>query len=586
MRRLALFAILFAACGKNHQTGGVDAPGTGADAPLSDNGPCTPEMLRCNGNTIEQCNATGTDWVAQQTCSTYCLDAQCALDGLDIPSDTQMDGTIVVQGVVHVHDGATLSSPSGNLTIIADEIDVDMGGTISVAAVGTTSPGKGIDGQSFSTYYYDGAGGGYGTSGNGPDGGGQAWGSSTDSDVEPGAAGGKPYATASATNALGGGVLRLLATKIVIAGQLTANGSAGMLGTGCGGGGGGGSGGGIMVAGDNITISGSISAAGGIGGHQAGCNGVQNDGGQGRVKILYGSAQAVTGSITGAQSVGLAPPYPVSSTSHADPTQIYNDNFTSLDTSWPKPFPSVQGYYVKIDQTQSTVPTPANGSFVATAGTSFMPMQVVEGTNYVHVVSIDAMSNVGTIQTSFPVQINTRPPSVSSSSHPNSTMFSTNNNPFFQWSYPQGAAAVTNVYYVFDNYGLTVPTTSDTKLAGTQMQLLQSGVANGVWVLHVVAADAAGRLTNLAGHYRVSIGPDPGTGGVNGHVVNGAQPVANATVTVNRGLYSAVTDTSGNYSIPNVSAGTWEISVTSGAMHAAKTSQIPSGTSTTVDLSF
>jgi hypothetical protein len=599
MHRLSALGIVIvaaAACGKhqNGNGGGTDAPNATADAPLTDNGPCMPEALRCNGNTIEQCNANGTNWVPQQACQFGCLDGQCALNGLDVPSDTQMDGIVVVKGVVHVHDGATLSSPSGNLTIIADEIDVDMGGSIAVAPTGTTAQGQGTNGITNSSSEYDGIGGGYGTFGNGWTSSSQ-WGSTSDSDVQPGSPGGKPapFVGNSTVNAQGGGVLRLLATKITIAGTLAANGSPGPLGTNCDGGGGGGSGGGILVSGDNVTVSGSITAAGGVGGHQSNCSGFANDGGQGRVKILFGTAHAVTGSIIGVQSTGLAPPYPIASDTHSDTTQTYNDNFTALDASWPKPFGTVMGYYVKVDTTQTTIPSPANAMFVAAAptgmpqGTSFMANALMPGTNYVHVVSIDAMSNVGTIQTTFPVKINTSAPSVSSSSHPSSTMFSTNVNPFFQWSYPQGDAMVSNAYYVFDNFGLTIPTTSDGKLPATQKQLLQSNVANGVWVLHVVAADSAGRLTKLAGHYRVSIGPDPGNGGVNGHVVNGAQPVAGATVTVNRGLYSATTDASGNYSITGVTAGTWEISVTTSTMqHAAKTATIPAGTSTTVDLTL
>jgi hypothetical protein len=196
------------------------------------------------------------------------------------------------------------------------------------------------------------------------------------------------------------------------------------------------------------------------------------------------------------------------------------------------------------------------------------------------------MSNIGVIETNFSVAINTRAPNVASSSHPDPTMFSTNVNPFFSWSYPQGAPAVSNVYYVFDNYGLTVPKLTDTKLPASQMNLLQSGVANGVWVMHVVTADTAGRLTKAAGHYRVNIGPDPGTGALNGHIVNGANPVSGATVTVNRGLYTTTTDTQGNYTIPQVTAGTWEISATSNALNATKNATIANGSTTTVDLTF
>ena len=38
--------------------------------------------LRCNGNNVEVCNAAGTMWMVQMTCTTFCQDGTCALAGL------------------------------------------------------------------------------------------------------------------------------------------------------------------------------------------------------------------------------------------------------------------------------------------------------------------------------------------------------------------------------------------------------------------------------------------------------------------------------------------------------------------------
>jgi hypothetical protein len=115
---------------------------------------------------------------------------------------------------------------------------------------------------------------------------------------------------------------------------------------------------------------------------------------------------------------------------------------------------------------------------------------------------------------------------------------------------------------VFDHFGDTLPTVADTALATSQKQLLVSNVADGIWVLHVIAEDTQGHLTKKAAHVVVRIGTDPGTGTVFGSVFDNANhPVPNAIVRVNRGLFTATTNAQGSYTITGVAAGTWEISV-------------------------
>jgi hypothetical protein len=376
---------------------------------------------------------------------------------------------------------------------------------------------------------------------------------------------------------------------MTIAGQINANGANGNSNTQqCATGGAGGSGGGILLFGDTLALTGSLSAAGGLGApSEAGCgNSVGGTGGRGRIKLLHGSTFDDTKvTVTGVVTEGLAPPLPLTSSSHPDPTLIYNDGFISLDLAWTKPF-AVQGYYVLLDQSPSNPPTAANGQFQGAEKASFSSTDVGDGDNYVHVVSVDPMSNIGTVESTYHVQINTRPPAVSSQSHPNQ-QFSNNTNPFFMWTYPQGDDSVTGAYVVFDHYGTTVPATTDMKLPATQKQLLQSNVDAGVWVLHVVSIDQAGRLTKEAGHYRVNIGADPGSGAIVGHIVDGSsQPVSGATVTVNRGLYTTSTSGSGDFTLPTVTAGTWELSATMGTKTATKTVTITSGMTAPGDLTL
>ncbi|MBA2543301.1 MAG: carboxypeptidase regulatory-like domain-containing protein [Deltaproteobacteria bacterium] len=572
--------LAFGACGGNADNPGTDA-GTDGEQLLPDDGPCAPGALRCNGNNAQQCNAEGTRWDTLETCATFCQDGLCALDGLDVTSDMSLEGSILVAGAVTVRAGATLSSTTGNLAITADSITVETGGSISMAPTGASIFGKGTDATCSNCTP---GGGGYGTV--------RPWGSDTDSDVQAGSAGGKMFVNPAPAPATGGGVVKLLATKISIAGQITANGANGGSNTqSCAIGGGGGSGGGILLAGDDITVSGSISSAGGLGGPtnpNCGLPLFGGVGGDGRVKILHGSkVEVAEGAVVGRLTKGLAPPIPLRSQSHPDPTKIYNDGFLSLDVSWSKAFPTLQGYYVRLDTAPLDPPTAADAEFQAVDKVSFSPNDVLDGANYVHVVSVDAQSAIGTVETVFPLQINTSGPSVTSSSHPGQTTFTSNTNPFFSWSYPQGDENVAGAYYVLDQFGTTVPSAADTAVPASQKQVLKSGIPEGVWVLHVVSIDTAGRLSKQAGHYRINIGTDPGAGAVLGRVVNNqSQAVQGATVSINRGLYETTTDSAGNFTLTGVTAGAWELSVKSGAATASKTITVTPNQTTPGDITL
>ncbi len=537
-------------------------------------GACTPNAKRCNGNKVEQCDATGTTWNATSTCSTACdaATSTCALAMLDVPSSMSLDGEIAVAGPVTVHSGATLTTPTGNLTIRATSITIELGGSIVASPTGQSPGGVGPNGPY--AYGYGGGGGGYGANGTGSSAGaGSVWGSSVDANVAPGSMGGTGSSYSGSTGGNpghGGGMLRLIANTITIAGQVTANGENGSPGTGTyGGGGGGGSGGGILIAADQITISGAVTAGGGGGGGVVGAGAaIGGTGGGGRVKILGGATRSVTGTITGTQTAGLLPPLQITSSTHPDPTLIYNDNFPVIALSWNQAFPSRQGYYQRVDTSVINVPTPANGQFVASEILSLLPSAVVAGSNYFHISPIDSTSTVGTIENNFRIQVNTTPPGITSSSHPSQTTWSTNSNVFYAWTFPVADNNLKGAYYVLDHYGSTVPTASDTFLPITQKQLLRSGLADGIWGFHVVSVDTRGYLTKQAGHYQVRLGADPGSGGILGHVVdNNSANVANAQVAINRGLFAGqTTNTMGNYNFGSIPAGVWEVTVTAAGL--------------------
>jgi hypothetical protein len=572
----------------------VQTCATGCEAGLCV-GACEPGEQRCNGDRVERCSAEGTAWSAVETCSTFCAYGTCALDGLDVAADTELDGDVWVDGDVLVRSGATLRSPSGDLTLRARTITVQAGGSIAVAATGFGTEGAGENGFFCRDGFNGGTGGGYGTAGTrGPVGSrgvpcsspGSAFGSGTDSEVARGGPGGAVNGSASPRSP-GGGRLRLLATtRVEIAGQITANGVPGVYSEGSSGlSTGGGAGGGVLVAANEVVVSGAITA---LGGGTSGTYG--GTGGQGRIKILSGATRTITGTLTGTVTQGFSPPLEPRSSTHPSTSLFYNDDFASVSVSWERAFPSRLGYYWLVDRNVYRVPTPAIGTFVDAEAISFSRDALMAGDNYFHVAPVNAASEVGSVETRIRVRLNTTPPPVSSSSHPSESAWSTNRDAFFSWALPNGAENYVGVHYVLDRYGDTVPTTADTFLPVSQTTLLRSGLADGVWVLHVVAEDTRGYLTRAAGHRQVRIGADPGVGGLVGQVVDASSsaPIPNARVRVNRGIVpNQTTNATGNYNFMNVPAGTWEIDVSAdGYTSMTRSVTVGAGMSVPLNLSL
>lgn len=527
-------------------------------------GACSPGTRRCNMKSVEECNGAGTTWTPVETCSGSCSSGRCALANLDVTMNRSLDGTIYVDGDFIVRSGITVQVPSGDLTVYAKNITVENAGTINVAASG--NPYGWGDGSRGMYDYSGGGGGGNGTAGQsypGAGAGGPAIGSNTDFWVVGGGRGATPARFGSGAGGSGGGAIRLIATEnITIAGFLTANGTAGNRYTASpGGGGGGGAGGGILLAATgNLTTSGTISAQGGAGGAGYYSDGQGSSGGLGRVRLLAGGTRMVGGSIMGQRTDGLLPPTVISSSSHPDQDLIYNDDFDQVSMAWSSPFASRQGYYQMMNTTVWQVPTPGTSTFVNTESKSYPTSAVRAGSNYFHITPVDAMSNVGTVENTFRIQINSQTPSLSSSSHSSASTWYDNPDVFFEWSFPVAERNVKGIYYVLDNYGDTIPTKAATFVPLPQKRILRSMVANGIWVMHVLAMDQQGYLTKAATHLRVNVGSNPGAGSVIGLVSDsGGKPLDGATVTLNRGLYTQTTNSSGNYNLTGVSAGTYEL---------------------------
>ncbi len=569
-------------------------------------GECAPGEKRCNGDNVEVCNGSGTAWDTDETCDNRCDSsvAACALEELDITSDTTMNGTIIVDGPVTVRSGADLYSPEGNLKIYATTITVVEGGSITVAPIGDDPRGKGN--LSTSTCWHSGAyrytggsGGSYGGRGqNTPcTGAPNPFVRSDEIEVGVGSAGGDGR-NASGTDGmggLGGGVVHLIADQINVEGSIRADGDHGNLeASSCTNtSGGGGSGGGVLLAADDLTFSGTISVQGGDGASGTCTGNYGGDGGDGVVKFLHGASIDNTGSVSGVSYTGLLAPLQISSTTHPDSQRYYNDDFDTIALSWDRPFPAVQGYYHSFNDVRNFVPTPGNSTFLDDEVVTYTRDDVVDGQNYFHIIAVDAQINPGTMEARKVINVNTSPPSVSSDSHPNQHSWSSNANVFIQWSDQRAEENFTGYYYRVDEFGDTVPTTNDTFVPLDQKQTLLSNRPDGIWAFHIVPIDTFGYLTKEAATYRFRIGDDPGEGTILGVVRDEDQEtISGATITINRGLFhGAIPDQTssagGNYNFTAVPAGEWELRVTADGYETKDIAvSLNDGQSRTVDITL
>jgi hypothetical protein len=545
-------------------------------------GACRAGAKRCNGADVETCDANGIAWSKSESCSAGCdaSTAQCALASLTVTSETRLDGVVVVDGPVVVTAGGTILSPKGDLTIRAKSIAVNNGGGITAAQVGSVSV------LCSSSVASGGAGG-------------LTPGVANNAVATPGNAGatGGCRSGIAGRGGRGGGVIRLIADRIEIDGVVRADGeNGGSASSGIAGGGGGGSGGTILLAANTLRVTGNLSAAPGIGGTGTGAGAGNGTAGRpGRLKLFHGTLgdRVLTGSRTGDQSLSLIPPLRITSSTHPDPERWYNDDFADVVLAWDRPWPTRDSYYWELNTQPSKVPTDATGRLHREEVLGIPGNRFVAGANYFHIISQDALANLGTVENIFQINVNKTPPTVASTSHPNQTAWAgINNNPRFTWTVPNGDQNYVGVHWVLDRYGDTVPTRSDTfrEIANKSLQL--SDLADGIWCLHVVSVDTRGYLTKAADHYRVRIGTDPGTGGILGKVVDAnSVNVANALVTINRGLLrpgiaDVRTNADGVFNIANVPAGTWEIQVTRGTSTRTQSVTVTRGGTASATITF
>lgn len=573
---------------------------------------CQPGGARCGTDAVEACNGSGTAWLHQQSCPKGCANAVCTgpcsvgaarcnqdvaetcvdADGGWAPAapcdagcvaggclvDLLVDGTTLTMEGIHTYrhlrvtDGGSIRlGASGVLELRAATIVVDPGGTINADDLGDDQRGEGYHSvQLCNPKVYGNPGSSYGTLGGsvfvacGTSGGFTVGGpASYDSVDDLSISKGSKWNTTP-----GGGLVRLVAEQVILNGLVTASATAGSA-----------SGGGVLIAArQSLSGNGNIRTSGGPG---------SPSGGHGRIKLLTPTlaASGFTGSTTGVVTENMLPPLDLSATTHPNPALWYNDSAPAAVLSWSVPFAAAGGLY--FWKTSSPAPVTPNGTLgggvpVQTETVSLPLLAVSEGTFHFNLVPVGQNNVVGTLRASVPVNVNSTPPPVTSTTHPTPSVWDNSLTPGtlvqFASVAPRGDASSTGSHFVFDRFGDTLPS----KVPGTfsaSRSYVFANVAAGPWALHVVDRDTRGETTRAARHYVVLVGPNPGTGTLRGTVIDGSvtpsAPLAGARVEINRGIFNAllaspVSNSSGAYTFGsnNVPASTafasgqWEVRVT------------------------
>ena len=522
-------------------------------------GGCEANALRCNGTKSERCNASGSGWELAADCkATFCHQGNCAEKELKLDGQTLiLDGEHVYAGEVILKGSSRIDvGAKGWLRIRAANISVDATSSIIAPALGDDPYGRGrqnscrYSGCTNAVFGY--SGGGYGSAGTTINGsvqncyyngyarsctlfttGGNNNGAGL-AEIHPGSRGG------GCSSPNGGGMIDLIAqNKLELAGTLRADGADATSDCAAG------SGGGIRLVADDLQVSGLLSAKGGAGVTLA------TAGGLGRIKFLYGAKEAINATLTGSEERSVIPPLDVRSSTHPDPLKVYNDDFSAFNVSWTRPYGNALNYRYIADG--NPVQLPNWQSPKSDLETVTVPReQLTTGGNYLHLISVRAGATIGTLETAYPLTINTAAPTVASQSHPSSSQFYEVSDVQLQWTNPQPDQDVRAYYYVFDRYATTIPTKSDSKLPGSDKDLvIPNRPAGTIWYFHLLSEDTMGYLTKAAQHFRVNIGPTPPTGSLNGDIweegSSPKQPLDGVTITLNRGSQKTQSSNGGQY---------------------------------------
>lgn len=97
------------------------------------------------------------------------------------------------------------------------------------------------------------------------------------------------------------------------------------------------------------------------------------------------------------------------------------------------------------------------------------------------------------------------PVEISSSTHPNSDQWYTDQNPVLNWTKPRDISGISGFYFTFDQNPDTIPTAEDSIYTTINGTSLESPLSSGTWYMHVGATDNLGNIADEPTHYQINI---------------------------------------------------------------------------------
>jgi len=189
----------------------------------------------------------------------------------------------------------------------------------------------------------------------------------------------------------------------------------------------------------------------------------------------------------------------VTAAPHSNQNSWYQDTTPVFSWSAPSDLSGIAGYSYVLDGASGTTPD----TTVETSGTSFSPAALSDGNHYFHIRALDNAGNWGATE-HYRVRIDTASPgapSVSSSSHPNPSVYENDNTPSFSWTEPGDLSGIAGYSYTIDGSASTTPNTT---INTTGTSATTGAQSDGTRYFHVRARDNAGNW-GPADHYQVRI---------------------------------------------------------------------------------
>ncbi len=97
------------------------------------------------------------------------------------------------------------------------------------------------------------------------------------------------------------------------------------------------------------------------------------------------------------------------------------------------------------------------------------------------------------------------PPSIQSTTHPNQSLWYTNQQPQINWTVPPDVNDIVGYYYILDQNPNTIPTKTTGVFTTVNGTMVNEDLDSGIWYYHVVAVDSVGNIGSEAAHYVIHI---------------------------------------------------------------------------------